>query len=422
MLLAECMKFLTCRRCPSLCSSYRLCANNRFYSKYETCNKGNKQKTAFLCYSFGVALGFGLISYATYASRNKRFKVSSENGLIFQTLRVVECFARDENKASPRSMFNFLADVVEKTAPSVVYIEINARHPVTRRKIPISNGSGFIVKSDGLILTNAHVVSHHGHVVVKLYDGRELDGVVENLDTETDLATVRVKAKNLPELPLGQSAKLRAGEFVIALGNPLTLSHTITAGVVSAANRQGKEIGLHKKSDYIQTDAAINVGNSGGPLVNLDGEAIGINTMKVTEGISFAIPSDQAIDFLKRTEAKQATWNPFNKNASSSQKQKYLGITMLTLTPTIVQELRERNPSFPNVDHGVMVWRVMLGSPSFEHGIQPGDVITKINGKDVFSASDVYSFLNSEDVLNLHVKRKTKELDITVELYDPLSS
>ncbi|GFR05905.1 serine protease HTRA2, mitochondrial [Trichonephila clavata] len=318
-------------------------------------------------------------------------------------------------------MFNFLADVAEKTKSSVVYIEIVARHPFTKQNIPISNGSGFIVRSDGLILTNAHVISHHGRVVVKLYDGKEYEGTVENFDTESDLATVRIQAKDLPVLPLGQSSKLRAGEFVIAMGNPLTLSHTITAGVVSSANRQGKDLGLHRKSDYIQTDAAVNVGNSGGPLVNLDCEAIGINTMKVTEGISFAIPSDRAVEFLQRIEKSQkGSWNPFSSSEDTNKKQKYLGITMLTLTPSIIRELQERNPEFPAVNNGVLVWRVMVNSPSFEAGIRHGDVITAINGKDIHSASDIYSLLKTEDVLHIHIIRKNREFDITVKLMNPV--
>ncbi|GIZ03509.1 serine protease HTRA2, mitochondrial [Caerostris extrusa] len=310
-------------------------------------------------------------------------------------------------------MFNFLADVAEKTKNSVVYIEIVARHPISRQSIPISNGSGFIVKSDGLILTNAHVISHHGRVIVKLYDGQEYEGIVESLDTESDLATVRIDAKDLPVLPLGQSSKLRAGEFVIAMGNPLTLSHTITAGVISSASRQGKDLGLHKKSDYIQTDAAVNVGNSGGPLVNLDCEAIGINTMKVTEGISFAIPSDRAVEFLQRTEKQKCSTN-------TNRKQKYLGITMLTLTPIVIRELQERNPEFPNVDHGVLVWRVMYNSPSYESGIKHGDVITAINGKEIHSASDIYNLLKSEDILSIHIIRRKKEFDVMVQLMYPV--
>ncbi|XP_055953548.1 serine protease HTRA2, mitochondrial-like [Argiope bruennichi] len=377
-------------------------------------------KTFRLARNLAFSLG---ISYALYDFYCKRKQWVQTFGTVEKILKNFQVHALDvsvneKEKISPRTMFNFLADVAEKTKFSVVYIEIVARHPITRQSIPISNGSGFIVKSDGLILTNAHVVSNQGRVIVKLYDGTEYEGIVESYDTESDLATVRIKAKDLPVLPLGESSNLRAGEFVIAMGNPLTLSHTITAGVISSASRQGKDLGLHRKSDYIQTDAAVNVGNSGGPLVNLDGEAIGINTMKVTEGISFAIPSDRAVEFLERTEkAKKESWNPFK---SSDKKQKYLGITMLTLTPTVIRELQERNPDFPNVGHGVMVWRVMINSPSFEAGIKHGDVITGINGKEIHSASDIYSLLKSEDVLDIHIVRRKKEFNIKVQLMDPV--
>ncbi|XP_035212286.1 serine protease HTRA2, mitochondrial-like [Stegodyphus dumicola] len=403
-----------------LSSKYRRLASydNRF-EKEET-KRTNKAK-------IGLAVGIGLIYYKFLHERTMSLDFSKFLQQFSIQVHAAELFPSDRTegakKVTPRGAYNFLADVAEKTSAAVVYIEITARHPVTRKSIPLSNGSGFIVKSDGLILTNAHVVSHYGRVIVKLYNGEEYEGVVENIDTETDLATVRIKAKNLPVLPLGQSSKLRPGEFVIAMGNPLTLSHTITAGVVSSVNRQGKELGLHKKSDYIQTDAAINVGNSGGPLVNLDGEAIGINTMKVTEGISFAIPSDRAIDFLRRTEDKQKeSWSPFGKSPAVTIRPKYLGITMLTLTPSIVQELQERNSEFPDVQHGVMVWRVMLGSPSYESGVRPGDVITNINGKEIYSASDIYKLLGSEDILNIHIVRNREEFDITVRLFDPVTS
>ncbi|GBN31408.1 Serine protease HTRA2, mitochondrial [Araneus ventricosus] len=382
-------------------------------------NENKHSKTFRLARNLAFSLG---ISYAFYDFYCKQKQSLHTFGAIENISKNFQVRALDvsvkEKEKTPRAMFNFLADVAEKTKFSVVYIEIVARHPITRQSIPISNGSGFIVKSDGLILTNAHVVSHQGRVIVKLYDGTEYEGIVESYDTESDLATVRIKAKDLPVLPLGESSKLRAGEFVIAMGNPLTLSHTITAGVISSASRQGKDLGLHRKSDYIQTDAAVNVGNSGGPLVNLDGEAIGINTMKVTEGISFAIPSDRAIEFLERTEKeRKGSWNPFK---GSDKKQKYLGITMLTLTPTVIQELQERNPDFPNVSHGVMVWRVMLNSPSFEAGIKHGDVITAINGKEIHSASDIYSLLKSEEVLDIHIVRRKKEFNLKVQLMDPV--
>lgn len=379
-------------------------------------NVGNNL-TYFIGCSVGIAVLFG-VSYI-----NQQSVINSFISNLAKNKFNVCAFSVGDRKspASPRTSFNFLADVVEKTQKSVVYIEINARHPFTGKQIPISNGSGFIVKEDGLILTNAHVVNHFGQVVVKLYNGKEYPGIVEDIDTESDLATVRIQATNLPELPLGCSSNLRPGEFVIAMGNPLTLSHTITAGVVSSANRQGEELGLHKKSDYIQTDAAINVGNSGGPLVNLDGEAIGINTMKVTEGISFAIPSDRATEFLKRSEKKTKTgqWNIFKKT-SEKTRHKFLGITMLTLSTTVIKDLKERNPDFPAVDHGVLVWRVMVGSPSYECGIRPGDVITKVNHHKVKSASTIQNCLEKEDVLKLTVQRGQRTFEIDVPLVEPI--
>ncbi|KAM9212291.1 serine protease HTRA2, mitochondrial isoform 3-T3 [Dugong dugon] len=236
---------------------------------------------------------------------------------------------------SPRSQYNFIADVVEKTAPAVVYIEILGRHPFSSREVPISNGSGFVVAADGLIVTNAHVVADRRHVRVRLPSGDTYEAMVTAVDPVADIATLRIQTKEpLPTLPLGRSADVRQGEFVVAMGSPFALQNTITSGIVSSAQRPARDLGLPQTNvQYIQTDAAIDFGNSGGPLVNLDGEVIGVNTMKVTAGISFAIPSDRLREFLRRGEKKNSLFG-----VSGSQR-RYIGVMMLTLTPRVVSVL-----------------------------------------------------------------------------------
>ncbi|KPJ05171.1 Serine protease HTRA2, mitochondrial [Papilio xuthus] len=310
-----------------------------------------------------------------------------------------------------REKYNFIADVVAVSAPSVVYIEIKDGRRLdlyTGNPITLSNGSGFVVKEDGLILTNAHVVVNKPNAIVevKLLDGSTHKGIVEDVDLKSDLATLRIPVKNLPTMKLGSSADIRPGEWVVAMGSPLALSNTVTAGVVSSAQRASEELGLRGKDMvYIQTDAPITFGNSGGPLVNLDGEAIGVNSMKVMSGISFAIPIDYVKDFLAKSRSKSP---PVSK--------RYLGITMLSLTPHILIELRMRNPEMPSdIKHGILVWKVIIGSPAYNGGLQPGDIITNINGKPVYSATDIYSLLEStHGRLELEVVRGHKKMSLTV--------
>uniref|UniRef100_A0A182N0B5 Serine protease HTRA2, mitochondrial n=1 Tax=Anopheles dirus TaxID=7168 RepID=A0A182N0B5_9DIPT len=325
-----------------------------------------------------------------------------------------------------RKEYNFIADAVEVSAPAVVYIEIRDRQHVdffTHEPVTVSNGSGFIIEPDGLILTNAHVVVSKPHtlVSVRLADGRTFPGQVEHVDPASDLATVRIQCANLPTLKLGDSADLRPGEWVVALGSPLTLSNTVTAGVVSSTQRASQELGLRGKDiSYIQTDAAITFGNSGGPLVNLDGEAIGINSIKVTAGISFAIPINHAKEFLRRIDESVAGTGGRRPPTGRPTYRRYIGITMLSLTPGLLHELQQRNHNFPpNVRAGVLVWKVIQGSPAHSGGLQPGDIITAINGSAIKNSGDVYDILTHQDKqLAVSIYRQQQHLTVHIHPED----
>ncbi|CAM5110734.1 unnamed protein product [Eretmochelys imbricata] len=303
---------------------------------------------------------------------------------------------------SARAAFNFIADVVQKTAPALVYIEILGRHPFSGREVPISNGSGFVVSPDGLIVTNAHVVANRRRLRVKLASGELYDAVVREVDQVADIATIKINPKQpLPTLPLGRSSEVRQGEFVVAMGSPFALQNTITSGIVSSAQRGSQELGLADSNmEYIQTDAAIDFGNSGGPLVNLDGEVIGVNTMKVTSGISFAIPSDRLREFLQKGEQRKSSWF-----GSTEMKRRYIGVMMLTLTPSILAELKLRDSSFPDVSYGVLIHKVIIGSPAHQAGLKAGDVVQEINGQAVRRAEDIYEAVRTQNSLTLLVRR-----------------
>ncbi|KAM9836528.1 serine protease HTRA3 [Aulostomus maculatus] len=318
--------------------------------------------------------------------------------------------------ASPRYKFNFIADVVEKIAPAVVHIELFLRHPLFGRNIPLSSGSGFVMSEHGLIVTNAHVVSSstsvsgQQHLKVQMHNGDVYEASIKDIDKKSDIATIKVNSQTkLPVLFLGHSADLRPGEFVVAIGSPFALQNTVTTGIVSTAQRDGKELGLRDSDmDYIQTDAIINYGNSGGPLVNLDGEVIGINTLKVAAGISFAIPSDRITRFLNDSLDKHS-------KDMRSVKKRFIGIRMLTITPALIEELKQQNPDFPDVTGGIYVHEVVPHSPAQKGGIRDGDIIVKLNGRPLITTADLQGALQEETPLLLEVRRDNDDLLFNIE-------
>ncbi|XP_066576183.1 serine protease HTRA3 [Amia ocellicauda] len=326
------------------------------------------------------------------------------------------CELGPQHPNSPRYKFNFIADVVEKIAPAVVHIELFLRHPLFGRNVPLSSGSGFIMSEAGLIVTNAHVVtsttavSVRQQLKVQLQNGDTYEATIKDIDKKSDIATIKINPqKKVPILLLGHSADLRPGEFVVAIGSPFALQNTVTTGIVSTAQRDGKELGLRDSDmDYIQTDAIINYGNSGGPLVNLDGEVIGINTLKVTAGISFAIPSDRITRFLNESHDKQS-------KEVKAVKKRFIGIRMLTITPVLVEELKQLNSDFPEVSSGIYVLEVLTNSPAQKGGIQEGDIIVKLNGRPLLTTNDLQDALTIESPLLLEVRRGNDDLLFNIE-------
>ncbi len=242
----------------------------------------------------------------------------------------------------------------------------------TKRSVR-SMGSGFIINTNGDILTNNHVVDGATEIKVKLSDGRELPGKVVGSDPKTDLALLKVEATGLPIIPLGYSAELQVGEPVMAIGNPFGLEQTVTTGIVSAT---GRVIGQGPYDDFIQTDASINPGNSGGPLINARGQAVGINAAIFSQsggsvGIGFAIPIDQA-----KTVATQLA-------ETGHVSRGWLGVAIQTLTPELAKGF-----NVPDAK-GALVASVTDDSPAKKAGIKTGDIITEYDGHKVARSEDL---------------------------------
>lgn len=335
---------------------------------------------------------------------------------------------------------SFVAAAVNRVGPAVV--RIDTERTVTRRNTPDplledpffrrffgedvipqlpreerlrGQGSGFIIDQNGIILTNAHVVDNADKVTVTLKDGRTFEGKVRGVDEVTDMAVIKIDGKDLPVAALGDSDQVQVGDWAIAVGNPLGLDNTVTLGIVSTLKRSSAQVGIpDKRLDFIQTDAAINPGNSGGPLVNAQGEVIGINTAIRADamGIGFAIPINKG-KAIKDTLAR-----------GERVPHPYLGVQMFTLTPELAK-LNNTDPNsaftVPEVD-GVIVVRVLPNTPAAAAGLRRGDVITQIDGQAVTKAEQLQAIVESSRLgqsLQVKVLRgdQTKQLTVrTAEL------
>jgi S1-C subfamily serine protease len=310
-----------------------------------------------------------------------------------------------------------IVDAVARVGPAVVRIDtvkrlVNPLGGLFGRGPSIQQqqgqGSGFITRSDGVILTNAHVVEGANEVTVTLPDGRSFSGKVLGSDPLTDVAVVKVVASRLPVAPLGDSAKVRPGEWAIAIGNPLGLDNTVTAGIISAIQRTNA-VGEGQRVPYIQTDAAVNPGNSGGPLINDRGQVIGINTairQAPGAGLSFAVPINVARQIAGQILARGFASHP------------YIGVRLQTLTPQLAREINATTSEcrLPEVN-GVVVVDVMDGSPAAKAGLKSCDLIEAVGGRAVRNPSEVQLAVDAAQVgepLALRVRRNQEQRTVTV--------
>src|SRR5512138_139539 len=303
---------------------------------------------------------------------------------------------------------DLLADLADRLKPALVHVRVRRGASTSKDEDAPgeprrSTGSGFIIEPNGLIVTNAHVVEHAEWIQVRLADGRRFNGRTVGLDSRVDLALVRIDAAGLPVLPLGDSNRMRVGEFVLALGHPFGLEQSVSFGIVS---RKGAPLTVAAPGfDFIQTDAAINPGNSGGPLVNISGEVIGVNSMAARNGsIGFAIPSNLVKMLLPQLASKgKVEWG-------------WLGVSIAEVTDEDVPRLKLRDA------RGVLVRGVMPGEPAALGGVKADDVLVAVDGTRLESPRDLQRVVSSTPVgkrvrLVLLREGRETEVEVTIGLY-----
>jgi S1-C subfamily serine protease len=300
--------------------------------------------------------------------------------------------------------------VVERVSPSVVHLEAihRGQAQTPRGMVPFERGgagSGLIIAPDGYVLTNSHVVHGASRLEVGLADGRRMPATLIGADPHTDLAVVRVPESGLPAARFGDSARLKVGQLVIAIGNPLGFQATVTAGVVSALGRSLRSESGRLIEDIIQTDAALNPGNSGGPLVDSRGQVVGINTavIQYAQGICFAIP------------VNTARWVAGLLIKEGRIRRAHLGVQGQTrpLPRRLVHDLHHSAPS------GVQILGVLPGSPAEAAGLRAGDILLAIEGTTIADVDDLHRYLTrfpEERASSVRVLRENDQREFSIRL------
>jgi len=375
-------------------------------------------------------------------------RIISVSLILLLLLTTLPTFAQDENSIDTlRRMGKAFARIAEKASPAVVSLKtektITQDYPMIRewpfgepfdpfgddffdyffrprsrqRRSPqrkyhqFAQGSGFIVSSDGYILTNNHLVGQADEdgIKVKFVDGREFTAKIIGTDPESDVAVVKIDASDLPTLELADSDALEVGEWVIAIGNPFGLSHTVTAGIVSAKGRSN--VGLATYEDFIQTDAAINPGNSGGPLLNLDGKAVGINTAILTGSYSYGNRGNIGIGFAIPINMAKAVYGQLIE--SGTVVRGFLGVDIQDLTPELAKSFGLENTK------GVLIPNVKEDSAAEKAGIKQGDIVIEFEGQPVEKARELQkrvAMLKPGTKAKIVILRDGEKKTLTVEL------
>jgi len=308
--------------------------------------------------------------------------------------------------AAPAGGFPDIAGLVEKHGAAVVNITTAGTRKASRaqREAPSQGqASGFIVSTDGLVLTNAHVVRGAREVTVKLTDRREFSAKVLGADAATDIAVLRIDAKNLPAVTPGDPSRARVGDWVVAIGSPFGFENSVTAGIVSA---KGRSLPGEAYVPFLQTDVAVNPGNSGGPLFNLAGEVIGMNSQIYSrsggyQGLSFAIPIDMALRVKDQIVA--------TGRATHAR----LGVVAQTLNQALARSFGLERAQ------GALIAQVAPGSPADKAGLQAGDVVLKYNGRLVDASGELAAMVGQSspgERVKLEVLREGRKRDIAATL------